>query len=248
MTSLRLIAFKRTILLKLFLLISSFCSASNNLNSDLRVDKIIYCDQLYSKISLKFNKQIITFNLNNNNILRINNILICLLIFIYNNINLILFFPLAKNIPLIEGRGLQSSIVIDHKKINLIDESYNASPQTMKMCIDYINNIQIKKNQKKFLILGEMKELGDNALKFHIEIIKYISKKNLEDVVICGELMKLALQKTNNSRIKYMKDINSILNYIKKKIKNNDILLIKGSNSSLTNMLAKKLLNNKGAN
>ena len=42
-----------------------------------------------------------------------------------------------------------------------------------------------------------------------------------------------------------MDDINSIIEYVKKNLKNNDIVLIKGSNSSLTRNLALKLLKNR---
>ena len=42
-----------------------------------------------------------------------------------------------------------------------------------------------------------------------------------------------------------MDDINSIIEYAKKNLKNNDIVLIKGSNSSITRNLAIKLLKNR---
>ena len=137
---------------------------------------------------------------------------------------------------------MHNIISINNKKINIIDESYNASPITMKNSIDYLINYKCKENQKKFLILGDMYELGNNELIFHIDILKYIKKKNLDNVIICGELMKIALEKTNNSKIVFMPNIKLILEYLKKFLKNNDIILIKGSNSSLTNKLTKKLL------
>ena len=41
----------------------------------------------------------------------------------------------------VEGRGLSHIIYINKKKIKLIDESYNASPQSMKICVDYFKKI-----------------------------------------------------------------------------------------------------------
>ena len=55
--------------------------------------------------------------------------------------------------------------------------------------------------------------------------------------------MKIALEKINNVNIICIMNINSILKHLKKRIRNNDFLLIKGSNSSLTNKLAKDFLN-----
>ena len=99
-----------------------------------------------------------------------------------------------------------------------------------------------KKEQKKLLILGDMKELGENSLNYHIELLEYIVKKKLSNVIICGELLKIALDKISNKNILNMDDINSIIEFAKKNLKNNDIVLIKGSNSSLTRNLALKLL------
>jgi len=150
---------------------------------------------------------------------------------------------------LVEGRGLERKIFINNKKINFIDETYNASPSTMRMCIDEFSNIKTMKNQKKILILGDMKELGEEALGFHLEILEYIITLDLNNVIICGELMKSALNKLSKKDLKIELMLNEklIIKYLKKTLNNNDILLIKGSNSSLTNKIGKILLK-KGEN
>jgi len=212
-------------------------------NSDLKVSKINNIDDIYSKISLGYKEEKkIDLIINQNQIHRLDNISICLLIFLFNNIKLDLFISLTKNIPLIEGRGLLNKIILNNKKINFIDESYNASPQSMRICIDYLKKIKTTKNQRKFLILGEMKELGKNTLKFHIDLLNYTSDQNLENVIICGEIMKTALEKSDNNKIFFMPNVESILDYLKKTLNNNDIILIKGSNTSLSNKLAKEFL------
>ena len=141
-----------------------------------------------------------------------------------------------------QGRGLQIDLKIEDKKIIFIDESYNASPQTMKKSIDFFLDFKSKYISKKFLILGEMKELGKDSLRYHIDLINYLANKDFYNVIICGELFKLALQKTPNKKILYMNSIVLILNYLKSKIEDKDILLIKGSNTSLTNRLTKDIL------
>ena len=214
----------------------------NNQESTLRIDNIENLDHQLSKIKLYYDKKQYEFTINNNQLYRINNVLICMLIFIYNNINIDYFTSICKNIPLIEGRGLQSKIIINNKKVKIIDESYNASPQTMKNSIDYFEKIKTTNQQKKYLILGDMCELGVNEISFHIELLIYLSKKNLKNVIICGDLMKIALEKTLNKNILYMLNSELIFNYIAKNININDVILIKGSNSSITNILAKKLL------
>ena len=119
----------------------------------------------------------------------------------------------------------------------------------MRMCIDEFSNIKTMKNQKKILILGDMKELGEGALGFHLEILEYIITLDLNNVIVCGELMKSALNKLSKKDLKIELILNEklIIKYLKNTLNNNDILLIKGSNSSLTNKIGKILLK-KGEN
>jgi UDP-N-acetylmuramyl pentapeptide synthase len=142
---------------------------------------------------------------------------------------------------IIDGRGVEKKIKINNKTIRLIDESYNASPQTMKICIDYFKDIEINKSNNKFLILGDMQELGNNSIKYHEDIIKYALKNTSTYLILYGDIFKLAL-----SKIKIKTDLNiffsnenDLINYLYMKIRNNDMILIKGSNSSKTNKLIK---------
>lgn len=217
----------------------------NRSHSDLRNIKIEYFDDVYSKISLKYLSDELSFLINNNQVFRINNILSCLVIFIFNKINLDIFFSLSKKIPLVEGRGLEKDLTINKKNIRLIDESYNASPISMIKAIDYFDNLKVEKNIGKFLILGEMKELGKDSIKYHIDLLNYIESKNLENIIICGKLMKSALDKKKSKKIRLMLNKENVLEYLKKNISSNDIILIKGSNSSITNEIARELLKGK---
>ena len=222
--------------------INKIISIGRSLNSDIKILSLKNEKNLTINVKIKSNDEVINFYINKSQIHRINNILCCLAIFIYNKINIKYFTSLTNKIPEIEGRGKINQINLDKKIINLIDESYNASPQSMKICIDYFKKIKTKKEQKKIIILGDMKELGENSLNYHIELLEYIVKKKLSNVIICGELLKIALDKISNKNIFNMDDINSIIEFAKKNLKNNDIVLIKGSNSSLTRNLALKLL------
>ena len=83
------------------------------------------------------------------------------------NIFIVLFIP--------EGRGDISKIKIKNKTINLIDESYNSNPLSLKTAL--LNYNKIKFNQgKKHIILGDMLELGRHSVKQHQLISKTINK------------------------------------------------------------------------
>ena len=225
--------------------VENIMTYGKNIKSNLKVIKIKNF-KFESNIILNFNSKIIDIKINNNQFHRLDNILVCLLIFIFNNLDLNKFILLAKNIPLIQGRGLKRLIVFEGKKINLIDESYNASPKSMESCINYFNDLKCENNQKKILILGDMMELGDNAVDFHINLLNYLSKINFDKIIICGELMNLALKKTNFKNMKHISNIDNLLDYLKKIADNGDLILVKGSNSSLANFLVNEYLLRKG--
>ena len=117
----------------------------------------------------------------------------------------------------------------------------------MRICINYFNELELQKNQKKFLILGDMNELGEFTKKYHQNIIEQIINCNFDNVILCGELFKSAINdiKIKKNRIKYMSNEIEIIEFLKKNIHNNDTLLIKGSNSTIVNKLANKLISNK---
>ena len=114
------------------------------------------------------------------------------------------------------------------------------------MLINYFDELRLSYSQKKYLILGDMNELGVDSLKYHIEIINFIIQKKIHKVIICGKLLKLALDKKYNKNIQYMSNLKSIIEYLKKNIDDNDFILIKGSNSALTGKLSKYLLSKGG--
>ena len=174
------------------------------------------------------------------------NIMICLIIFKYNKINLDKFFKQIKKIPKVEGRGLVNKIMISNKKINLIDESYNASPLSMKNCIEYFDETRIPKNNKKFLILGDMNELGNQAIKFHKILINQIKKTKIDFIILCGECFKTVLKKNDiNKNIMLISDHNKIYEFLSNNVHNNDTILVKCSNSTKINKFAQMLLMNK---
>jgi murE/murF fusion protein len=98
-------------------------------------------------------------------------------------------FKLKKNIFLSfkipNGRGDISKIKINNKKLNLIDESYNSNPLSLKSAILNFDKIKIDKG-KKYLLLGDMLELGKHSKKLHLSIAKIINNTKLEKVFVFG--------------------------------------------------------------
>ena len=130
------------------------------------------------------------------------------------------------NFSRMEGRNN----IIHTKKITLFDETYNASPESIKACIDVL----VQYPGKHYMVLGSMRELGAHTLKLHCEIIDYIKKKGIDGLVILCEF-DLEVQIKNNctlsEKIKFLNDIDEVSKLINSWIDMGDCLLIKGSRS-----------------
>jgi UDP-N-acetylmuramoyl-tripeptide--D-alanyl-D-alanine ligase len=74
------------------------------------------------------------------------------------------------------------------KKFVLIDDTYNANPESMRYAIEMLPKIKTYKN--RIAILGDMFELGDEGAKLHSELGRIIKRNKIDMVVTIGDLMK----------------------------------------------------------
>jgi len=144
-----------------------------------------------------------------------------------------------------EGRGKKYSISRYNKKFKLIDESYNASPPSVKNAIKKLSHIK-KESFKKYLILGDMLELGKKSKKYHEDISKVINNSDIDKVFVKGKEIIFTYKHLNkNKRGNILQNNEDIDISLSKMISNNDYLMIKGSNATGLNNFSKKMI--KGA-
>lgn len=72
----------------------------------------------------------------------------------------------------------------------IIDDSYNANPGSVKAAIDILASL----NGRRILVLGDMGELGDWAQESHRDVGKYAKEKGLDALFAVGTLSALAVQ------------------------------------------------------
>ena len=140
-----------------------------------------------------------------------------------------------------EGRGDFSRIKINNKNIRLIDESYNSNPLSLKSAIQNFDKIN-SNNQKKYLLLGDMLELGEHSKKLHESIAPIINKTNIDKVFVKGNNVISIFKKLSKSKkggILYNKF--EIIKFIQKYLNTNDYLMIKASNATGFNHIVKNI-------
>ena len=193
------------------------------------------------KIKVKLNDKFKYFIISNNFQSNIYNILSALsVISIYKDV-LKLNEKIFLDFRSPAGRGDHSTIKIGNKKINLIDESYNSNPLSLKSALKNYDNIDTKK-YRKYLLLGDMMELGSHSKKLHQSIVPIINETNIDKVFVMGKMVREIFDnivKVKRGRI--LENKSGIFELIKKDFNNNDYLMIKASNATGFNSIVNNL-------
>ena len=112
---------------------------------------------------------------------------------------------------------------IKSDKNEIVMDAYNANPVSMTNSIKNFRNIS---NDKHLLILGDMKELGNESLNEHQEILNLINELNFSNVILVGG----EFNKINKNFISFL-NVDELINHINQNEISGMKILIKGSHS-----------------
>ncbi len=158
------------------------------------------------------------------------------------NLNLQKTAQFFKSFQPSDGRGKIHKIRRYKKTFNLIDESYNANPFTVKNALNSYSKLK-KNKSKKYLLLGDMLELGKRSEAYHRELSGLINKSDIDKVFIKGKKMLFAYKNLNKSKRGNICQCNQDVDLILKNIiTNGDYLMIKGSNATGLNVISKTMI------
>ncbi len=146
---------------------------------------------------------------------------------------------LGFNIP--KSRGSIINLKKGSKKLTIVDESYNSNPLSFKFALE-IFDTTFNDHRKKFLLIGNMLELGKYTKNLHIEIAKNINKSKINKTYVYGNFIKHTFNKLKTKkRGKILNNSIDILNLINNDLPNNSFLMVKGSNSTGLNKIIQNL-------
>ena len=111
-------------------------------------------------------------------------------------------------------------------EIILINDCYNANPDSMKAGLDSLMTLSTK--GKKFPVLGDMRELGEASDTEHLQILEYAAK-NFNEVFVTGTEMKKAANKLKMENIWHFTEKEVLANFLSESAKQGDVIVIKGS-------------------
>ena len=206
--------------------------------SDIQLKKVLKKNN-YFKIFVRIKNKTLNFNIKDINI---HNALASLALLVELNIDIFKIKSKFKNLEPSEGRGKKYFISRYKKKFQFIDESYNANPLSVKNAIIRFGTIK-KEKFNKYLVLGDMLELGSKSRKFHEDISKVINSSDIDKVFVKGKQTIFTYKQLDKSkRGNMLQNIDDIDFILSKLISNNDYLMIKGSNATGLHDFSKNII------
>jgi murE/murF fusion protein len=210
-------------------------------NSDIRLIKI---KKLKKNFSLKIKAvdeylNIKTKDINNPNIY---NILCCIAVLKIFNLEIDMIKNFFTFTYFLVGRGKIHKVKRFKTYFKLIDESYNANPLSVKNALLNLSKIK-NKNSKKYVLLGDMLELGNRSEFYHKNLSKIINNTDIDKVFVYGNKVlktyKYISQKKQGNILQNKNDFDEVFSEL---IKKNDYLMIKGSNATGLNKLSENII------
>ena len=172
----------------------------------------------------------------------INNILACISVLSVLNLDLSKMKKRFTHFVIPSGRGDIKMVKTFKKRFKFIDESYNANPLSMSSAIKNMDYYKRKNNAKKLVLLGDMLELGKKSKRFHKELSNVINRSDIDKVFVYGKYIRETYNYLHtNKKGKVFNNLKEAYSHFGKIIRNNDLLMVKGSNATGLNRFSKNI-------
>jgi len=131
------------------------------------------------------------------------------------------------------GRGKRETLVIDGRRITVIDESYNANPASMRAAIELLAQAKTEGRGRHIAVLGDMLELGPSAGELHAELGRDLAKADIDLLFTTGPLMARAFYAApEKMRGAHRAGAGELMEPLLDALRDGDAVMVKGSNAS----------------
>lgn len=137
---------------------------------------------------------------------------------------------IKKGIGAYKNEKMRLDVIKANNDITIINDSYNASVDSMKAAIDVLDDSN--NSGRKVAILGDIFEMGDYAKSGHELIGDYMIGKSIDVLICVGDFSKWIYEKAKNhfkGKIYYYCKKEELLKDIPTIINKKDIVLVKAS-------------------
>lgn len=120
----------------------------------------------------------------------------------------------------------------------LIDDTYNASPSSFMAAIDVLNSF----SERKFLIAGDIKELGEESVSAHESVGHYAANSDIDELWGVGEFTRYTVA-AYGDRGRYFENQEELIAACQAQAGNDIAFLVKGSRGAQMDLVIKAMQN-----
>jgi UDP-N-acetylmuramoyl-tripeptide--D-alanyl-D-alanine ligase len=145
------------------------------------------------------------------------------------------------------GRGQRQRVALAGGTIELIDESYNASPVSMAAAIAALAAARPAKGARRVAVLGDMLELGPSGPELHAGLARSIAEWGIDLVFTAGPLMThLDAALDDERRGGHADSADALTPIVRAALRPGDVVMIKGSAGSRMGRVVQALTEQRG--
>jgi UDP-N-acetylmuramoyl-tripeptide--D-alanyl-D-alanine ligase len=153
------------------------------------------------------------------------------------------------DVAIARGRGRRHRITTADGDYVVIDDSYNASPASMRAAFDVLGAAHLEGSGRRLAVLGDMLELGAEASQLHARLARDLEANNIDLVFSSGALMA-ALDEVLPSHMRggHAAMPEQLLPIVLNAVQAGDVVLVKGSLGSRVGPIAEALIEGAAGN
>jgi UDP-N-acetylmuramoyl-tripeptide--D-alanyl-D-alanine ligase len=131
---------------------------------------------------------------------------------------------------LFDGRGQIHKVSYKGDVLTVINDSYNAGPDSMKAALKVLGKIQPGPQGRRVAILGDMLELGEKSQAYHEALLPVLMEQQVDVVFTCGpEMQNLWKLLPANKQGIHDNDIDALVTQVMQRLQPGDVVIAKGS-------------------
>ena len=128
------------------------------------------------------------------------------------------------------GRGARRWLKVGSGKVELLDESYNANPASMRAMLAVLARTEPAPGGRRLLAMGDMRELGEHADALHAGLADAVAASGASQVFLCGPHMKALWHKLAAAQKGvHRPDSTALAGEVAGALRAGDVIAIKGS-------------------
>ena len=137
--------------------------------------------------------------------------------------------------------GMRLDIQVTHTGVTVINDAYNANPDSMKSAIAVLMQ---RKGNRKIAVLCDMYELGKYETESHREVGRAAALQQVDYVIAVGRLGRLIGEAAQEAgcRVDWAEQNEQALIYLQQYLQSGDVVLVKGSRGMQMEQIVQNLM------